>query len=85
MQIIVYHAVMRGRGTSERAVVQVRWGEASPHGIHELCNSAIAAALLGGPLDVEITLTGEGKESLAHQLAARLTRLAEQGITARVR
>ena len=84
MQMIVYHAVMRARGTAEHAVLQVRWGEASPHGIHELCNSAIIAAQVG-PLDMEITLTGEGKESMAHQLTGRLARLAEEGIVVRVR
>jgi hypothetical protein len=84
MQMIVYHAVMRARGTVERAVLQVRWGEASPYGIQELCNCAVIAAQVG-PLDLEITLTGEGKESLAHQLAGRLARLAEQGIAVRVR
>jgi hypothetical protein len=84
MQMIVYHAVMRARGTAERAVLQVRWGEASPHGIHELCNSAISAAQVG-PLDLTITLAGEGKDSLAHQLTGRLARLAEQGIAVRVR
>jgi hypothetical protein len=86
MQMIVYHAVMRARGTAERAVLQVRWGEASPHGIHEheLCNSAICAARVG-PIDLEVTLTGEGKESLAHQVTGRLARLAEQGIAVRVR
>ncbi len=84
MQMIVYHAVMRARGTAERAVLQVRWGEALPNGIHDLCNSAISTAQ-GGPLDVEITLTGEGKESLAGQLAGRLAQLADQGIAVRVR
>jgi hypothetical protein len=88
MQMILYHAVMRARGTARRAVLEVRWGEASPHGIHEFCNSVISVAHIvgeAGPLDLEIILTGEEKESLAHQLTGRLARLAEQGIAVRVR
>jgi hypothetical protein len=85
MQPIIYHAVMRTRGAAAGVVLFSRWGEASPYGIHELYNSARVCPAQGQPLDLEITLTGEGKESLAHQLKGRFVRLACHGISVRLR
>lgn len=81
MGTIVYHAVIRAQ-RPPGAVLQVRWGEASPDGIQELCNALVIAAL-GQALEVEIRLTGDGKESVAPELQHRFARLRHEGVSVR--
>jgi hypothetical protein len=85
VQTILYRAVIQTKEAPLDVAPYVLWGEVTPCAIAQLYSSVLRVAQVEGQgLTLDITLTGEGKECVAKQLAGTLIGLARQGIHVRV-
>jgi hypothetical protein len=83
VQKVTYQATMRIVGSAAGVAVHYLRGELTPQGVERLLDAAMTAGQ-GQAVELEITLAGDEKSSMARQLRARLVNLSRHRITVRV-
>jgi hypothetical protein len=82
---VIYHAVVHTQPANPEVAPYVLCGTLTPVEIHRLWDSLVGLARTEGhPIDVEISLAGDQKETAAYELAERLAGLSNYDITFRV-
>jgi len=85
MKPVIYHAVVQTQPANPEVAPYVLCGTLTPLEIHRLWDSLVGLARTEGrPIDVEISLAGDEKETVAYELAERLVGLSHYDITVRV-
>ena len=81
LQMVMYHAVIKTKESNVGVAPYSVWGEATPYAIAALCAAARSSRRENmGSVDLEVALSGEGKDVIVHELERMGRQLATQGV-----